>query len=46
MIMDDEYDMWGSSASEYVDNQNGSDVRDLRSMIVLYASPLFLRFVR
>ncbi len=46
MIMDDEYDMCSSSASEYANDQADSDVRDLRSMIVLYASPLLLRFVR
>jgi hypothetical protein len=46
MIMDDEYDMRSSSASEYADNQADSNVRKLRSMTALHASPLFSRFAR
>ena len=41
MIMDDEYDMWSSSASGYTDNQADSELRELRSMTALHTSPLF-----
>lgn len=46
MIMDDEDDMWSTSASDHADNRNHSSLFQLWSMTALHASPLFFVLVQ
>ena len=46
MIMDNEDDMWCTSASDHTDNRKHSDQYELWSMTALHASPLFSMFVQ